>query len=298
VTVSGSILGLGDVRKLGRPGGMAVLYYLSTTVLAVVLGLAVVNIIRPGIGTVDEATLAEVKARSEVTSAKAKILDALAEATGPPLSLQEAAAIGDVNMVCSLLDKGVGVDSWDDSLRKTALQRAAMSGHKDVVKLLLAKGARIDAQEDFPGGTALDYAAENGHEEIVELLISKGADISPLNFALYMKDQAKAKSMIEGGVDVNKPTPYGTTPLHRAAGAGFKDIAKLLIDKGANVNARDSWNWTPLHSAVSKDMIELLIAKGANVNARDGDGRTPLWYAEKQDYTTIVELLHKHGAKE
>ena len=38
MTVSGSILGLGDVRKLGRPGGMAVLYYLSTTVLTVVLG--------------------------------------------------------------------------------------------------------------------------------------------------------------------------------------------------------------------------------------------------------------------
>jgi len=82
MSVMSGILGLGDVRKLGRPGGCAVLYYLTTTVLAVIIGLVVVNIIKPGIGTVDDATLAEVKAKSEVTSAKAKILDSLAKMTG------------------------------------------------------------------------------------------------------------------------------------------------------------------------------------------------------------------------
>jgi Na+/H+-dicarboxylate symporter len=81
-SVMSGILGLGDVRKLGRPGASAVLYYLITTVVAVFIGLVVVNVIRPGIGTVDEETLAEVKTKSEVTSAKAKILDALADATG------------------------------------------------------------------------------------------------------------------------------------------------------------------------------------------------------------------------
>ncbi len=49
-SVMSGILGLGDVRKLGRPGGTAVAYYLSTTVLAVATGLVVVNIIRPGVG--------------------------------------------------------------------------------------------------------------------------------------------------------------------------------------------------------------------------------------------------------
>ena len=82
MSVMSGILGLGDVRKLGRPGGSAVVYYLSTTVLAVVLGLVVVNLIQPGIGTVDEETLDKIRGRSEVTSAKAKILDTLAEATG------------------------------------------------------------------------------------------------------------------------------------------------------------------------------------------------------------------------
>ncbi len=44
------IFGMGDIRKLGRPGGFAVLYYLSTTVLAVLVGLILVNLIQPGGG--------------------------------------------------------------------------------------------------------------------------------------------------------------------------------------------------------------------------------------------------------
>jgi len=41
---------LGDVRKLGRLGGYTLLYYLGTTLMAVVLGLILVNLIRPGAG--------------------------------------------------------------------------------------------------------------------------------------------------------------------------------------------------------------------------------------------------------
>lgn len=53
------ILGLGDVRRLGKPGATAVGYYFCTTVLAVIVGLVVVNVLRPGVGTVDEARLQE-----------------------------------------------------------------------------------------------------------------------------------------------------------------------------------------------------------------------------------------------
>ncbi len=48
-SVMSGILGMGDVRKLGRPGSYTVLYYLSTTVLAVATGLVVVNIVNPGV---------------------------------------------------------------------------------------------------------------------------------------------------------------------------------------------------------------------------------------------------------
>ena len=56
-SVMSGIIGLGDIRKLGRPGGAAILYYVTTTVLAVLVGLVLVSLIQPGIGTVDQQTL-------------------------------------------------------------------------------------------------------------------------------------------------------------------------------------------------------------------------------------------------
>ncbi|UCF14261.1 MAG: dicarboxylate/amino acid:cation symporter [Phycisphaerales bacterium] len=44
------IVSLGDVRKLGRIGLRTFLYYAATTTLAVVVGLVLVNVMRPGIG--------------------------------------------------------------------------------------------------------------------------------------------------------------------------------------------------------------------------------------------------------
>ena len=55
-SVMSGIIGLGDVRKLGRPGGLAITYYVTTTVLAVLVGLILVNLIQPGSG-VAPATL-------------------------------------------------------------------------------------------------------------------------------------------------------------------------------------------------------------------------------------------------
>ncbi len=49
-SVMSGILGLGDVAQLGRPGAYAISYYMSTTVLAVITGLIVVNVVNPGRG--------------------------------------------------------------------------------------------------------------------------------------------------------------------------------------------------------------------------------------------------------
>jgi solute carrier family 1 (high affinity glutamate transporter) protein 1 len=51
-SVMSGIIGLGDVRKLGKPGLAAVTYYATTTVLAVVVGIIIVNLIEPGVGVI------------------------------------------------------------------------------------------------------------------------------------------------------------------------------------------------------------------------------------------------------
>ena len=56
-SVMSGILGLGDVRKLGRPGLVAVSYYVATTMLAVTVGVLVVTLIKPGAkASLDEAS--------------------------------------------------------------------------------------------------------------------------------------------------------------------------------------------------------------------------------------------------
>lgn len=48
--VISGVASMGDIRKLGRLGGVTILYYLATTGIAVLIGLIMVNIIQPGAG--------------------------------------------------------------------------------------------------------------------------------------------------------------------------------------------------------------------------------------------------------
>ena len=48
--VISGVCSLGDIRKLGRVGGLTVLYYAGTTAVAVLIGLVMVNLIQPGAG--------------------------------------------------------------------------------------------------------------------------------------------------------------------------------------------------------------------------------------------------------
>jgi proton glutamate symport protein len=49
------VMGLGDPRRLGRLGGRTLAYYMLTSSLAILTGLALVNLIRPGVGVAREA---------------------------------------------------------------------------------------------------------------------------------------------------------------------------------------------------------------------------------------------------
>ncbi len=56
--VISGVTSLGDIRKLGKVGGITLLYYAATTSIAVLIGLFVVNLIQPGVGVgVGQASL-------------------------------------------------------------------------------------------------------------------------------------------------------------------------------------------------------------------------------------------------
>jgi ankyrin repeat protein len=214
--------------------------------------------------------------------------------------LHHAIGMNDVNMAELLIKKGADVNvRTEQTHHSPPLNMAAKQGNEELVKLLLAHGAEVNCQGGL-GQTPLERAMLDNHDRVVELLLSHGADIPPLHLALYYKDEAKAKELIEAGVNVNKRTPYGTSPLHRAINAGLADIALLLIEKGANVNAKDNWDWTPLHSAVfqGQPMVSILVSKGADIDAKDGGDRTALSYAEEEGCSEIVEILTKAAKEE
>ncbi len=57
-TVVTGIAGMEDMKKVGRVGGKALLYFEVVTTLALAIGLIVVNVVKPGAGMhVDPATL-------------------------------------------------------------------------------------------------------------------------------------------------------------------------------------------------------------------------------------------------
>jgi Na+/H+-dicarboxylate symporter len=63
------VTGMGDLRSLGSIGGRAIAFYLTTSLIAIVTGIAVVNLIRPGDGA--ELALLEDGAASNVLLAEA-----------------------------------------------------------------------------------------------------------------------------------------------------------------------------------------------------------------------------------
>jgi len=223
------------------------------------------------------------------------IIYTLTESPEPPISLNEAAAMGNLDLVKSLIANGADVNNREDTTFKTPLQRAVISGHKQVAELLLAHGADINAGKT----SSLHYAAKEGHKEIAGLLIANGADVNaknnngqtPLDIAVTNNRKDIIDLLVEKGAVPSS--------IHMAARVGVLARVKALLGQGADVNAQDDEGTTPLHYAVQeghKELTEFLIAKGADINAKNNNGQTPLDIASSWNRRDVVELLLAKGA--
>eukprot|EP00037_Helgoeca_nana_P009664 m.84581 g.84581 ORF g.84581 m.84581 type:complete len:447 (-) comp19727_c0_seq5:29-1369(-) len=150
---------------------------------------------------------------------------------------------------------------------------------------------------------------------------------SQLHVAAETGDVAKAKALLDGGVNledrddgdqtalhraagfghaniveflldsngkVDDADESGSTPLHLASWRGQVDVVNLLLDRGAAINARGMYGDTALHLASSygqKEACVALIERKADINARDNGGKTPLDWATEASQTDIATLL-------
>lgn len=101
-------------------------------------------------------------------------------------ALLQAAKIGDIDRVRSLISSGVDVNITDQK-GNTPLLLALQGGYRDVAILLVAKGADVNVKSppqkyavgrSRPGDMPLHYAARSGFKHVAELLIAKGADVN------------------------------------------------------------------------------------------------------------------------
>ncbi|MEO0322645.1 MAG: dicarboxylate/amino acid:cation symporter [Myxococcota bacterium] len=70
------VTGMGDLKKLGRLGGRTMLFYLGTSALAILTGVLMVNLVRPGVGA-DLGLLEEGAGTPSVSAAEGDVSDVL-----------------------------------------------------------------------------------------------------------------------------------------------------------------------------------------------------------------------------
>jgi ankyrin repeat protein len=151
------------------------------------------------------------------------------------------------DMVEFLISNGADV-SIKDSEGKTALQWAS-SNSQENAKILIANGAKVneaanDGMTPFLQAT-LGVSSGKVPIEMCDLLRKNGANINAslqrksamgwtaLHYSVVNGDVELVKYLIKYGVNVNKATGEGSTPLYLAKLGDYDDIVKILRNAGA-----------------------------------------------------------------
>ncbi len=219
-------------------------------------------------------------------------------------ALTEAIDTSDSALVIQLLQAGADPNAGNDD-DQMPLMLAARAGSMPMVEALVKAGAKINTREKFRGQSALMWAVGTnsaGAAAVTDFLIKHGAEVefraaandwgnqitgepraqyrptgglTPLLYATRSGCLECAKLLVRAGVDINRPTPDGVSPLMNAIDAGSYAVANFLLDEGANPNLQDWWGRTALYIAIDMHSRGGAIegAGGGRGGARGGGAR-------------------------
>ena len=222
--------------------------------------------------------------------------------------LMYAAAAGHSSVVQALLREGA--DPNNSCLRgTTALHQAIIHDHTEVAQHILNVPSVdvniIDRKVD--DRTPLMLAIYYRRINIVPMILrTPGLDINlstgqsmttALNLAAsYDHPETVRQILALPGVDVDK-RDHWSTPLARAATAGFASVVEALLDHGADPNIQEGPNsasGTALNRAIDHGhlaVVRLLLQRGANVRVLDTYDRTIVHSAAVNGQTEILRIL-------
>ena len=198
--------------------------------------------------------------------------------------LMHAVDSGSVPVVEALVARKADVNAHENRFAQTALMWAA--GHPDITRILLANGADIQAVTKSWETTTTNYSGSVSTLGVTGIpwnfdgeYTNKAGGLTALHFAVQEGDSDSVKQLLQAGIEVDRPSADGTTPLltslynwraargegpRRNASGGVRysanfEMANLLLDAGAKPNVTDRAGYTPLHGAV----LSLLMSGGA-----------------------------------
>lgn len=199
--------------------------------------------------------------------------------------LVSAARLGKIEIVRSLIARGVDIDASE-----TALVQAVLNQRPRVVEVLLMDGAHLENQVLMGNEILLKTLGGSHTLEMLEILINNGAVVINDGYDSYDDD-------------IEAPL------LPSAVNAGDHEVIRFLLEAGACTHAVDSRLMTALQVAVERWDIEaaqLLIDAGADINASSevldfADARlpglrTPIQIASWEGNVEIVQMLLNNGA--
>ena len=287
--------------------------------------------------------------------------DAKALTSNGTTPLMIAAASGDTRTITSLVENGADINAKDGARGETPLMFAAAFNRADAVKLLLARGADAkatttvvdlfaltapeeEAMAQGAGGNAPARPAANRPVDVAgatrgyrynELISSQGG-LTALMFATRQGFADTAKTLIDGGADINQLSAGDqTSPLLMAIINGHFDLATDMLNRGASATQVAFNGVTPLYATLNiqwapkslypspkayqqqtttyLELMKTLLDKGADPNVRlqrkvwyqafnsdfagvDESGATPFWRAAYANDVAAMKLLVAHGA--
>ena len=264
-----------------------------------------------------------------------------------------AARAGSADTVTRLVETGADVNIKEKAFGQTALMIAAGLDRADVVRLLLSRGADWKAASSVADLKALTTVMDDGTGRPQQQQASGGVPgvtrgyryneligtqggLTALHFAARQGSAAAARALVEGGADVNLPSPGDrATPLLVSVINGHFDLAAMLLEKGANPNLLSEAGVSPLYATLNVqwapiaaypqprshlqqertylDVLKVLLDRGADPNARvrhkvwfsgynfdqsgvDEAGATAFWRAAYAADVVAMKLLVSYGA--